>query len=145
MPAKKQYEYDVAISYAGEDRQYAEQLADVLRSHGIKVFYDKYEEATLWGKNLYDHLSDLYQHKARYCVMLLSQHYASKVWTNLERQAAQARAFQEHKEYLLPIRLDTTEIIGILPTIAYFDWPPVTAQYIANAIMEKLAGHRSSL
>src|SRR5437016_4769907 len=107
---KEKYEYDIAISYAGEDHSYAEALANVLHDRGVNVFYDKYERATLWGKNLYDYLSDLYQNKARYCVMLLSQHYAAKVWTNLERQAAQARAFQESQEYVLPVRLDDTEI-----------------------------------
>jgi hypothetical protein len=115
----KHHPYDVALSYAGEDRDKSEALASSLRRRDIKVFYDKYEKATLWGKNLYDYLSDLYQNKARYCVMLLSQYYAAKVWTNLERQAAQARAFQEHQEYILPVRLDDTEIPGLLPTVSY--------------------------
>jgi len=134
----KRYPYDVALSYAGEDHAYAEALAESLTRHGVKVFYDKYEKATLWGKNLYDYLSDLYQHKARYCVMFLSQHYAAKVWTNLERQAAQARAFQEHQEYILPIRLDDTEIPGILPTVDYLRCPPETAEAIVDIIMTKL-------
>ncbi len=134
-----QYPYDVALSYAGEDRVYAEALADVLRQHGVRVFYDKYEELTLWGKNLYDHFSDLYQHKARYCVMFLSQHYAAKLWTNHERQAAQARAFKEREDYILPVRLDDTEIPGILPTVNYLKWPPHNAETIAGAIRAKLA------
>jgi hypothetical protein len=135
----KPHVYDVALSFAGEDRDYAEALAKILRRRKIKVFYDKYEEATLWGKNLYDHLTDLYQHKARYCVMFLSQHYASKVWTNLERQATQARAFQEHEEYILPVRLDDAEVTGILPTVAYLRWPPETAETVANLVIAKLA------
>jgi len=72
MSAELQYAYDVAISYAGEDRDYAQTLADALRLRNVKVFYDGYERTTLWGKNLYEYLSDLYQHKSRYCVMLLS-------------------------------------------------------------------------
>ncbi len=134
----KHYPYDVALSYAGEDQAYAEALANVLHNRGVKVFYDKYEKATLWGKNLYDYLSDLYQNKARYCVMFLSQHYAAKLWTNHERQAAQARAFKEHEEYILPVRLDDTEISGILPTVGYLNWPPETVETIADTIMEKL-------
>src|SRR6266566_5558925 len=77
---------------------------------------DKYEKATLWGKNLYTYLSDVYQNKARYCVMFLSRNYAAKLWTNHEREAAQARAFRENEEYILPIRLDDTDIPGILST-----------------------------
>src|SRR2546428_1912436 len=114
MSAELQYAYDVAISYAGEDRNYAQTLADALRLRNVKVFYDRYERTTLWGKNLYEYLSDLYQHKSRYCVMLLSQHYASKVWTTHERRAAQNRAVRENEEYILPICLDDTVFLDNL-------------------------------
>jgi hypothetical protein len=137
----KKYTYEVALSYAGEDHNYAEALAKSLNDRGVSVFYDKYEQATLWGKNLYDYLSDLYQHKARYCVIFLSQHYATKLWTNLERQAAQARAFKANEDYILPIRLDDTEIPGILPTVDYLKWPPEGAETIAEIIITKLGTH----
>jgi len=134
--SNQDYSYDVALSFAGEDRKYAEELAQVLKARDIEVFYDKYEEATLWGKDLYTHLSDVYQRQARFCVMFISQHYAQKLWTNHERSAAQARAFGENKEYILPLRLDHTNIPGILPTIGYLTWS--NADSIANAIVRKL-------
>lgn len=134
--SNQDYPYDVALSFAGEDRKHAQELAQLLTDKGIKVFYDKYEEATLWGKNLYTHLSFVYQKQARFCVMFLSQHYAQKLWTNHERDAAQARAFQENKEYILPLRLDNTEIPGILPSIGYLTWS--NADSIANTIVKKL-------
>lgn len=43
------FEFDVAISFASEDRPVADQIAKLLTEQGIKVFYDKYEEANLWG------------------------------------------------------------------------------------------------
>ena len=138
VSVSKHYPYDVTLSYAGEDQDKAEALAGSLRQKGVNVFFDRYEKAALWGKNLYDYLTDLYQNKARYCVMLLSQHYAAKLWTNQERQAAQARAFQENEEYILPVRLDDTAIPGILPTISYLRWPPETAETIADLIVAKL-------
>ncbi len=92
----------------------------------------------MWGKNLYTYLSDIYQNKTHYCVMFISQHYAQKLWTNHERQAAQARAFEENEEYILPIRLDDTKIPGIPSTIAYLSWPPETAETIADTIVKKL-------
>ena len=52
----KHYEYDVALSYAGEDRAPAATLANILKSRGAKVFYDQYEKPILWGKDLYIHL-----------------------------------------------------------------------------------------
>lgn len=136
--AVQDYPYDVALSFAGEDRIHAEALAGALVRHGIKVFYDKYEKNNLWGRDLYTHLSDLYQNKARYCVMFFSQHYVAKTWTKHELRAAQARALNENKEYILPIRLDNTEIPGILSTTAYLNWHEETPESIADAILEKL-------
>jgi hypothetical protein len=96
MKNDNKYKYEIALSFAGEDRKYAEELANALISRKIKVFYDKYEKSSLVGKNLYTYLSNLYTNEARFCVMLISKYYAKKLWTNHEREAAQARAFVEN-------------------------------------------------
>src|SRR5262249_28681854 len=132
------FEYDVAISFAGEDRSYAEQIAEMLRSSQVRVFYDMYEQATLWGKDLYAHLNDVYGKKARYCIVLLSSHYARKLWTNHERQSAQARAFQQQEEYILPVKLDDTSIPGIHPTTGYIDLRQITVERLVELLLEKL-------
>ena len=132
--------YDVALSFAGEDRQYAKALADLLKTNNYSCFYDENQLANLWGKNLYDYLSSIYKDKALYCVMFLSQHYERKLWTNHERQAAQARAFQENREYLLPVRLDDTEIPGIPPTVGYLDLRSMTIKEVYEALIMKLSG-----
>lgn len=133
-------EYDVALSFAGEDRKYAKELADLLKTNGYSCFYDENELADLWGKNLYDYLSSVYKDRARYCVMFLSNHYEQKLWTNHERQLAQARAFQENREYILPVRLDDTEIPGIPPTIGYLDLRSTTIEEVYEALDKKLSG-----
>jgi hypothetical protein len=112
-------DYDVAISFAGEQRSEAEGIADHLQAAGVTVFYDAYEQVDLWGKNLYDHLAVVYQHKARYCLMLVSAAYAAKVWTTHERQSAQARALTQNTEYILPVRFDDTDVPGLLQTVGY--------------------------
>ena len=132
--------YDVALSFAGEDRQHAKALADLLKTNGYSCFYDENELANLWGKNLYDYLSSVYKDRARYCVMFLSKHYERKLWTNHERQLAQARAFQENREYILPVRLDDTEIPGIPPTVGYLDLRSMTIQEVYEALVIKLSG-----
>lgn len=134
------FEYDVVISFAGEQRAQAEAITECLRSAGIKVFYDSYERATLWGKDLYEHLSDIYQNKGQYCLMLVSAAYASKVWTNHERRNAQARALSQKVEYILPIRFDETEIPGLPSTIGYLRFEEFGTQGICGLLMEKLRG-----
>lgn len=136
--------YDVALSFAGEDRHYAKEIADYLREAGFKVFYDEYERASLWGKNLYEHLSEVYNKKASYCVIFVSENYSRKLWTNHERKSAQARAFHENREYILPIRLDDTQLSGLLETTGYLDGTIMTMLEIANILMDKLKQQNQS-
>jgi hypothetical protein len=131
-------DYDVALSFAGEDREYVEKVAQALRDAGIRVFYDKLEESELWGKNLYTYLSDVYQNRARFTVMFISRWYAEKRWTNHEREAAQARALTESKEYILPARFDDTELPGMLSTTGYVSLEERAPAEIARLILQKL-------
>lgn len=130
--------YDIAISFAGEDRVAAEQIADGLRSEGVSVFYDEYEQANLWGKDLYQHLSEVYSEKARYCIILISSFYSEKNWTKLELRSAQERAFQENREYILPVRIDGTKVPGIHDTIGYLDINTMGVEAIVRATLQKL-------
>ncbi len=81
--------YEIALSFAGEDRTYVEMVARFLQGHGVSFFYDDYKAVDLWGKDLYTHLIEVYSKAERYVVMFISHHYAERVWTNHERRAAQ--------------------------------------------------------
>jgi hypothetical protein len=135
---KSNREYDVALSFAGEDREYVEAVASFLRQKGVSVFYDRYEEVPLWGKNLYDHLQHVYGEAAEYTVIFVSEAYARKLWTNHERQSAQSRAFGESREYILPARFDDTEVPGLLRTTGYIDLRQKTPEELASLIVKKL-------
>src|SRR6266852_295827 len=113
--------FDVCLSFAGEERDYVERVASALKAADVSVFYDGYEEVNLWGKDLYQHLDEVYRTKARYCVIFISTAYAGKVWTRHELKSAQARAFEENREYILPVRFDDTELPGVLKTTQYID------------------------
>jgi hypothetical protein len=130
--------YDIAISFAGEDRHVAEQIADLLVLRGFNVFYDEYERADLWGKDLYVHLQKIYRSEAKFCLMLLSENYAKKQWTSHERRAAQARAIAESSEYILPLRLDDTSIEGVLDTVGYLDYRKSSTEQIGELIARKV-------
>lgn len=130
--------YDIAISFSGEDRPLAERLASFLVAKGLNVFYDEYEQANLWGKDLYVHLSKIYKDEAKYCLMLVSEHYAKKQWTSHERRAAQARAFAENSEYILPLRLDDAQVDGILDTVGFLDYRKVSEEKIVDSVAHKV-------
>lgn len=135
----KIYEYDVALSFAGEDREYVHEVATALKNMNISVFYDDFEKVNLWGKDLYTYLSEIYQEKSQYTVIFISEHYANKQWTNHERISAQARAFSESKEYILPVRFDETQIPGVTQTIGYITLKDTSPSDLAKLIAEKLS------
>lgn len=47
---KTPFDYAVAISFAGEDREAAEAFALELTKLGVSVFYDDYERSLMWGR-----------------------------------------------------------------------------------------------
>jgi hypothetical protein len=131
-------EFDIALSFAGENRVFVEKVAIYLKKMGYSVFYDKYEKVTLWGKDLFEHLSKIYYELSTYTVMFISKHYAKKLWTNHERKNAQARAFESNKEYVLPVRFDNSKIPGILPTTGYLDLSDISPKELAELIKQKI-------
>jgi len=134
----QEHRFDVALSFAGEQRDYVEAVASALREAGLSVFYDEYHKVELWGKDLYSHLDRVYREEARFCILFLSSDYADKVWTKHERRSAQARAFREHTEYVLPVRFDDTQIEGIPETVGYFDVSAMDPAELAQLTIQKV-------
>lgn len=133
------FDYDVAISFSGPERECAERLARALQAKGVAVFYDRFDQAELWGKNLHIYLSELYRLRSKYCVVFLSANYGRDGWTRVELDAALAREFQAGHDYILPIRLDDSDVPGILPTRGYIDWRRYSVDAIADLVRERLA------
>lgn len=137
----RRYLYDVALSYASEDRAYVAGVADALRRRGVPLFYDRHQQRLLWGKDLAEHLRKVYGGQSRFVVLFVSRHYAVKTWTIEESRIAVARAIrQKGEECLLPARFDDTEIPGLSPTLAYVDCRRITPDRLASLIVQKL-GH----
>lgn len=133
-----QFKYDVCLSFAGEQRNYVEAVAEKLRDRDVRVFYDAFEVVDLWGKDLYTHLDDIYQRRAQYCVVFISADYARKAWTAHERKSMQARDIGETREYILPVRFDDSELPGFRSTIGYVDLRDKTPTELAELIVQKV-------
>ena len=115
------YQFDVAVSLAGEDRELVEEIVSRLKVAGIRVFYDTDYRADMWGEDLVEYLDQIYRLKARYVIMFISRFYAEKMWTRHERRSALARALEQRSAYILPVRLDSTALDGLPPTVGYLD------------------------
>jgi len=134
------FEYDVAISFAREDGPVAEELVDLLARKNVKVFRDEYQatDPDLWGKDILDHLVNLYARKARYCLLLVSRHYPLKTWTQADRTSVRERALRDPNEYILPIQLDESEVPGITTAKGYRDLRQQSVEHLVSWLDEKL-------
>jgi TIR domain-containing protein len=133
------FEFDVAISFAGPQRQLAERLATIVKDAGFTVFYDNFYPDHLWGKDLPVFFDEIYQKKSQFCVPFLSQEYIERMWTTWERRSATARVLAERgKEYLLPIMVENVEVPGIPTTIGYLSLADRSIEDIADILVKKL-------
>jgi hypothetical protein len=130
--------YDVALSFAGEDRHIVKEIAEALDEHSISVFYDKYEKAKMWGKRLDNYFKSTYAKNTRYVIPFISEHYPKKDWTNFEFSIANAEAKKRDIEFILPIRIDDTPIVGIPDSVGYLDYNDEGTEGIVKTILYKL-------
>ena len=135
------YEYEVALSFAGEDRQFAEAVAKGLRQVGVKVFYDDFYAEELWGEDLAVKLREVYHSSSQFCIMIISEYYVDKIWPSHERQQAIERMIRERgKAYVLPVRLDgfNGEVPGLSGAISYLAVRSSDHQKIVDAFLRKV-------
>lgn len=137
-PSPKIRDYDVALSFAGEDRPYVDRVANALEEKNLSFFYDDREQVELWGRDLGPHLAEIYGKRARFVVIFISKHYAEKVWTRWEWKNALAGAITTKTDRVLPARFDDTELDGLLPTIGHVDLQKLTPEKLAELINAKL-------
>ena len=131
-------QYEVALSFAGEERAYVEKVARALQSRGIAVFYDDFEQVGIWGKDLGEELQEVFEHGASLAVMFISKEYVEKAWPRHEKRSILSRAVQEKSGYFLPVRFDDAPVPGLPDSIKYERAEDHTPQELASMIAEKL-------
>ncbi len=136
---RKSYDFEVALSFANEDRDIAEAIANKLsKDYHLSVFYDTYEKYKTWGKDLYTFLFQTYSERSYLCVILFSEQYQKKIWTKLELRAVQLRLLNEKLDYLLPLKLDTTDLPIELNTISYLQFSMKDLNDICQTISDRV-------
>ena len=132
------WRWDVALSFAGAQRPYVEQVTSALKARGVRCFYDADEQIDLWGKYLAEELPAIYSEQAAAVVVFVSAEYAARDWTRLERRAALNRAVRERQEYVLPARFDDTPLPGLLSDMVAVDLRGRAPEQFAAMIAGKL-------
>ena len=130
--------YEVALSFAGEQRLYVKEVARTLQSRGVSVFYDEFETVQLWGKHLAEELQSVYEGRASLAVMFISADYVEKMWPRHERIAILSRAVEERGVYVLPVRFDDSKVPGLSRDLDYLRAENYSPAELAAMIAEKL-------
>ena len=104
----------------------------------MEVFYDKFHQSQMWGKNLVEYFKEVYYSKSKYCIMFISREYLSKMWPAHERRSATARDLEEFGEYILPVVFERDlDIPGLDKYRGYLGVWKYPAEDIANIFLKK--------
>ena len=134
----KERQYDVCLSFAGEQRGYVERVANAMVDGQVRVFYDRFAEEDMWGMDLSAYLEEVYYSSSRYCMIFASREYAAKSWPSFERGHAIARQIEDMGGYILPVTMDGTKVPGLPKTVRYEDARTKSPQEIAEAFVRRL-------
>lgn len=110
-------QYDFFISHASEDKDdVVRSLADSLKKHGFKVWYDEFE------LKIGDSLRKKIDHglsNSRFGIVIISPSFVKKNWTEYELNGMVAREMNGHK-VILPIwhKISKDEVLKFSPTLA---------------------------
>lgn len=99
------YEFDVAISFAGENRNLAKLIVEQLHELDISTFYDKNYEDNLLGGPWAKYFREVFTEKSRLVVAILDKFHFEKVWPTFERDCFDIRVPNAE---VIPVRLDDT-------------------------------------
>lgn len=135
------YEYDVAVSFAGEDRPVVSQLVEKLLERGLEVFYDFDAQAMLWGKDLRKELARVYGQDAQYMVVCLSEAYPEKDWPSFEFEIGKNAGRKRTEDYLLPLVVgeERPAIVGLPVSVGHISLSDHSLDDVAELIQEKLS------
>lgn len=131
----RDYEYDFALSFAGENRELARCVADNLEILDARVFFDEAFETNFLGKTWSNEFKKIFGETSRLVVCFLDKHHKEKIWPTFERECFQPRVADGE---VIPIFLDSTLFVGIPSDIVgiKYKWDPSAKDWQETAITE---------
>lgn len=103
--------YDVAVSFASEQRPYVHRVVRACETRGLRVFYDRDRVFDFWGTNVIRELRKVYGGtQARYFVPFLSAEYLVKKYPMDEFNTALVQALGRGYDYILPVVVHSAQV-----------------------------------
>jgi TIR domain/Tetratricopeptide repeat len=139
MLSSRAPDYQIALSFAGEQRPLVAAVADRLAATlgREQVFYDEYHEAELARLNLDTYLQAIYHDRSRLIVLFFGADYEQKEWCGLEWRAIRD-LIKRKSGNIMPVRVDSGEVSGLFGIDGYLDARKRSPEEIAARILERL-------
>jgi hypothetical protein len=115
----EQFDFDIAISFSGENRELARYVDQQLTTLDVRVFYDENFEANYLGKTWTAEFMRIFGRTARYVLCLLDVHHREKIWPTFEREVFTPRVARAE---VIPVFLDDTPFLGIPHDVVGIDF-----------------------
>lgn len=134
------HQFDVALSFPGEARQYVEQVAQHLeRLLGPdRYFYDRNYTAQLARPSLDTFLQGIYRDRSRLIVVFAGGDYQRKNWCGIEFRAVREIINGRDHDRIMFVRMDDGEVEGIFGHDGYADARQHEPAEIASFIDERV-------
>ncbi|MFB9082815.1 TIR domain-containing protein [Deinococcus wulumuqiensis] len=101
--------YDIALSFAGTDRELAESIFKTLDARNLSIFYDFNEQSRITGEDVERYLAPIYRSEAKFIVPILGRDYPRRLWTKFETEQFKDR-FKDGS--IIPLRtLDSDDFM----------------------------------
>jgi hypothetical protein len=136
-------EFNFAISFAGQNRDFARAIFNELSLLDARVFFDEHYEANYLGQTWSAQFERIFRHDSQWVICLLDEPYRERIWPTFERECFLPRV---EKGEVFPIYLDDTVFVGIPRDLVGIKVSPpqmdisvreLTAKHIAHKLIER--------
>jgi hypothetical protein len=133
----KDFDFDFAISFAGENRLLAKTISEQLELLDCSVFFDELFEANYLGNAWHKKFTEVFGEKSRFIICLLDENHRDKIWPTFERECFTPRVADAA---VIPIYLDNSVFVGIPKDIVGIKFQPVITLTpdLENLITDKI-------
>ncbi len=132
--------YDIAVSFAAEQRDYVDQFVEACKARGISVFYDR-DLTNEWREKDFIHeLGKVNGKTVRYFMPFISNEYLTQPISRDGLRAAMRAAFNQGDGHVLPVLLGRVEVPTDLlsPAIAYVNAEDYTPEQLADVTAQRI-------
>ena len=135
-----EHQFDVALSFPGEVRDYVETVAAELERYvgPNSYFYDNNYVSQLARPSFDSLLQDIYRNRSKLIVVFLCSDYQDKEWCGIEFRAVKEIMMERGHDKIMFVKMDDGQVDGVLKTDGYVDGRKFEPAQVAQFIQQRL-------